>query len=129
MEKPTKSDELNAFIKLLIENGFRVFVLADGSGTWAHFSKDNKIGYVEFARHRGFKFTTVHKPNRQTGTGFGLQGSFEEIASPTITDAEQALIFAPHWAKKVDLDSVVKYRDVDEWQSKQSILKYTEVTV
>ena len=79
--------------------------------TYFYFVNGNNIGYCQEDYFGGVKFSTVHKPCRECGTGFGLNedGLFE----PTIEDAKRAFIIAPNWAKSHDVKAVRKY---ESWQ-------------
>lgn len=102
-------------IQLLIDSlkkkGLQVFG-PEKLTTYVWFTDGERIGYGQYNSVQGVKFSTVHKANKYTGTGFSAQ------------DAEAALGFAPHWAG--DLSSVVKYRDFAEFQNKhwQPLVKY-----
>ncbi|MBT7930193.1 hypothetical protein HN682_09890 [Candidatus Peregrinibacteria bacterium] len=116
----TKSEELNLFIDKLKDNGFQVAVNKDIS-TYCFFSKDNKIGYVQYDRMMGFSFSSVHKPCRECGTGFGIHNDF---ASPTISNAIDCFVFAPNWAHSIDVQAVRKYESLEDWMERQTVLEY-----
>ena len=82
--------------------------------TYVWFTDGKRIGYVQYNGYEGVKYSTVHKANKKTGTGFSAQ------------DAQAALEFAPHWASDADRKSVVKYSDFAEFQNKywQPLVQY-----
>ena len=126
---PFKNDAIRAFADMLKENGFDIYIYDNKTGNRDFkFTKDGKIGYcsvdTDYRDDNRLRFSTVHKPNRQTGTGYGLQMPHEGIVNPTIKDAEQAFIFAPHWATSTDLKSIVKYANMDEFLKKEAILNW-----
>lgn len=115
MKNIFKNELLNNFANLLLDNNFRILV-PDNPDTWMHFEKDGKLGYCQLSYFKcGISFSTVHKPNKNCGTGFGLDDSYTGVPSPTIEDAERAFILAPNWAKKSDIQHVVKYKGFEEY--------------
>ena len=60
---------LTDFARELINNGFRVFH-NPSHPSYLYAVIDGKIGYVQSANGVGHSYTTVHKPNTSTGTGF-----------------------------------------------------------
>jgi len=115
------SNELfNDFANLLLNNGFTI-VIPEKPSYWnyLHFVKNDKIGYCQLSYNKcGISFSTVHKGNRNCGTGFGLDDSHTGITNPTIEDAERAFINYPNWAKKQDREAVEKYKNLDDYLSK-----------
>jgi hypothetical protein len=82
--------------------GFRVFI-NPSNPVYAFFSDGVKIGYVQGY----YKFSSVHKPNKYVGTGFGMaEGDI------TLDNINKAFGFAPDWASRSDLNNVVKYKDL-----------------
>ena len=118
----TKSELLENFLTKLKENGFDVYV-PEKPSTYAHFVKNNKIGYVQEAYFGGLEFSTVHKPSRENGTGFGLNR--DGLFDPSIEDAVKALIDCP---LRADDRNVKKYSSWDEYVSSpvNSIIKYVK---
>lgn len=86
--------------------GFRVFQ-RKGGDNHAFFSDGKNIGYIENAG-RGLKCSTVHIPNRTTGTGYGI-----EISEISKSELEKAFCIVPHWASPGDIPSVVKYSSLE----------------
>jgi hypothetical protein len=105
----TSAETLTEFAQLLKDNGFTV-LLPKKYTTWFHFFKDGKFGYVQFDKYASF--STVHKPCKQCGTGFGVT---DEWSGLTIDNAIKALMFAPHWANTSDVAAVRKYNSIDEF--------------
>jgi hypothetical protein len=114
-----KTESLTNFANLLKSSGFDVIVDRWSHSTepltYFHFHKDGKIGYTQEDRFKGFSFSTVHRPCREVGTGFGI----EDNAEPTIDNALKAFTFAPHWAKKSDLPHIKKYASLAEFLEKK----------
>lgn len=120
----SKVAELNEYAQLLLDNGFTV-IAAGKTSSWFHFSKDNKIGYVQYQRIGGATFSTVHKPCKECGTGYRVS---EDYADLNIINAESALCFAPHWAKRIDTKAIVKYKDVADFMNRQFNKENTIIT-
>jgi hypothetical protein len=113
---------LYEFADLLVAHGFTVLMSPDPNWqTYFFFSDGKNIGYVEYDRSRGFRFSTVHKPNLQTGTGYSI-----DEGMPTIENAKKAFIVAPAWARN---DKVNKYRDLQEFMTAQTRQKWGEMLV
>jgi hypothetical protein len=112
----SKNEELNEYAQLLLDNGFTIIAPKEPS-TYYHFEKDNKIGYCQYDRLRGVTFTSVHKPCRECGTGFGLEDDRNNQLLSLSVDSALATIncFAPGWASMTDLKAVVKYKDIAEF--------------
>jgi len=117
MKSIFKNELLNNFANLLLQNDFKILV-PEKATSYMHFEKDNKIGYCQLSYFNcGICFSTTHKPNRNCGTGFGLDDGYTGIEKPTIKDAERAFANYPDWAKKSDIAFVVKYKDLDDYLS------------
>ena len=113
---------MQEFIKELKAAGFQVFQYK-GAKTNCHFAKDDKLGYVQ-AERGNFRFTSVHKPNKTTGTGFGQdEGTYE----PTVEIAQRTCdTFCPHWASH-DAGTVKKYDSADDYMARETVLEYEYV--
>lgn len=113
------------YVSVLKENDFKVYTsCTDPKPSWAYFVKDDKIGYVQCAYFGGLSFSTVHKPCKECGTGFGLDE--EGIYAPNVEDALRTFVIAPKWAKERDRQAVVKYSNWNELNNGR-ILTYTEL--
>lgn len=97
--------------------------------TYFYFTDGVNIGYCQEAYFGGIQFSTVHRPCRECGTGFGLSddrhGFTGEIA-PTIETAKQAFIKYPNWATSSDRKAVVKYKNWEEYAAKNNSCEYVE---
>lgn len=86
--------------------GFEVYAPANLT-TYFWLVKGDNIGYCQIDRLEGIVFSTVHKPNRQSGTGF------------RVNSAEHAVsVNVPHWALYLS-GSVKKYKNVNEFLAAQ----------
>jgi len=125
-----QEDSLKDFSIKLLTNGFRVFVYNAKSeldkANYIFISKNDKVGYIQLNDFIGFQFSTVHKANKTTGTGYCL--NYDEGKKPTIKNAEETFIFCPNWARKNEIESIKKYESVNDWL-KQTYLIYNEVTL
>ena len=117
-----KYPELKKYVEKLKANGFNVYYshyssLREEPISYVHFTKDGKIGYLQVEGWRGFSFTSVHKPNRETGTGYQIH---TEIFKPTIDHAYDAFVKYPNWATSKEIESVIKYANFSEFKKRSS---------
>lgn len=117
--------ELLDYANKLKAAGLTVFLPEDARSNYIHFGDDKNVGYCQYAAWEGFSFSTVHKPNRQTGTGFRVHGT---IGEPTVQHAKDTFVLAPYWASAADKASVVKYNGVRDYVERETILEYRELT-
>ena len=85
--------------------GFRVYMRTP-SDSWLYFVDDaDRIGYAQETRSGFVSISTVHVPNRITGTGFRL----DDIPSISADNLAEAFIIAPSWATGEQRASVKKW--------------------
>ncbi len=104
--------EFIEYLETLKEQGFTVYIPVNPSMFNYAFvvDKNENIGYVQYNRMGGLQFSTVHKPNKQTGTGFAVDS------------IKQVFTHAPPWATTSDRESVVKYKSLSEFlKSRNSV--------
>jgi len=73
-------DELEPLVKKLLKDNMSVYTTLyskDRKNTWIYFTDGINIGYTQYDKYTGLDFSTVHKPNKSTGTGFKV-GSLPE---------------------------------------------------
>ena len=110
------------FIAKLKENNFKVYTSSKEPVSYVHFENEKgQIGYCEAYYFGGLNFGTVHKPNRETGTGFGMS---RENYNPTIENAKECFAMAPHWG---NTKSVIKYKNFAEYMKRETVLKQREL--
>lgn len=122
-----KDKELKNYAKKLLNNGFRVFVYykPKEKSNWIIIEKNNNIGYVQFDSFRGFSFSTKHKPNFRTGTGYQVE---EGIHKPNLEHAKMTFLFCALWENSHEnLKSIIKYKNIDEYLKQEQVLNYVEV--
>lgn len=114
----TKNEELNEYAELLRNNGFTIIAPKESS-TYYHFEKDNKFGYCQYDLFRGVTFTTVHKPCRECGTGFGMEYDRDKELLPLSVETalQTANTFAPQWASRSDVKAIRKYTNIADFIS------------
>ena len=95
-------------IQIMQEMGLRVFTRGDENPTYCYFTDGKYIGYAQWGDV--CSVSTVHKPNKSTGTGFIVAC---EITQETLLTAMQTI--APHWVSAADRASVRKYIDIDDF--------------
>lgn len=121
---------LQDFAAKLLNNGFRLLIYIPNDKrpvTWLHYELNGNLGYCQVDRWEyKLRFSTVHKPCREAGTGYGLNDEFEGIENPTIDDAKKAFILKPIWANKWHPSNFIpsKYKDLEEYMSHETVLKY-----
>jgi len=131
-----KNEELKEAVKIMLDNNMIVLFNKNKYGlddriSYVSFSEGDNIGYAQCGDFgHGVRFSTVHKGNKNCGTGFGLQDQFESIDNPTIEDIKHTFIFAPNWAKQRDVEKVVKYKGFNDYFKSpvNRILTYTILT-
>ena len=124
-----KNDNLKNYAIELLNGDFRVFVYdnkhnTNKSTTFLKFEKNNNIGYCQLNNFIGFSFSSVHKPNRTTGTGFQTE---TEVLNPTLQNALNSFVVCPNWASDTDRQSVIKYKGIEEYFKKEPVLNYIEL--
>lgn len=124
--KRLKEGLLRDYAIELLNAGFRLLIYKPNDKravTFITFEKNDKLGYVQLDEF-GYRlrFSTVHKPSREAGTGYGLHMPFEGTSEPTIADAERAFILKPHWDRSNFIPK--KYESLEEYMKKETILKY-----
>ena len=88
--------------------GFDVY-MKDPKDTWLYFTNGTSIGYVQDDRISGISFSTVHKPNSQTGTGFRLDDGFTNVSKDELEKCFQV----PQWASVRDRAMTKPYENIE----------------
>lgn len=93
-------------------NGFDVYA-PENITSYFYITKDNKIGYCENNNLIGPKYSTVHKPNKSSGTGF------------KVDNMQDTLMHSPYWAGGLS-ETVIKYKSKEEFINKHwcKLIKY-----
>lgn len=130
MKTNFKNEELKKAVRIAKENGYRVFTSKCSFDSYDKeveyvfvISKENKIGYIE-AFYDHLHYSTEHVPCKEFGGGFGLY-DLMELQYADIDRIKQCVeTVKPFWAKKGE---VKKYKDWNDFLSKNTILKYYEL--
>lgn len=130
-----KTDLLNGFADLLLENGFRVFYPQDSQKifevkpSYFFFSEGNDIGYVQEDFFGGLKFSTVHRSNAVTGHGFALtDNDHRHFEVPSLREARKAFCVFPAWCRNTkEQNSVIKFKSPEEWLESRVVINYKEL--
>jgi hypothetical protein len=112
-----KQEILNA-IRMAETAGLKVYMRDPAKDSWFLYSDaTGRIGYCEpyFA---GFSISTVHKPNQTTGTGFRMTDGPLDACELDRATFERGFATAPSWASRRDVESVRKYRNMDEYRAR-----------
>lgn len=109
---------MNRYVEIMKAEGWQVWTRNDSitrkPAEYCFVTDGVRIAYVQWS-NLGTRVDTVHKANRQTGTGFGIS---EDITVKAIRDAMQTV--APSWASDADRNSVRKYKDWNEYHNENS---------
>ena len=122
-----KNKLLLDFAETLKKNGFNVFVNANQkSPSYIKFEdKNGNLGYCQSNDlGGGLDFSTVHKPNKKTGTGYRMGSNVYE---PTIDHAKSAFTRMPHWASSSDWDTIKKYKNMADYMEHETVLKFKQL--
>ena len=118
-------ESTNDYIKMMKAQGWKVYKrsgLGGRSSEYCYCTDGTHIAYVQWSDGRPM-VSTVHKPNKQTGTGF----QFDNRITPG-SASKAMLCIAPSWAKARDVPSVHKYKNWEEFhQSSEFNAEMTEV--
>ncbi len=90
--------------------GFNVY-MRNEKDSWLLFTSadDKNIGYLQQERFGGVTLSTVHIPNKTTGTGYQIQHMEDDF---NVDDLNTCFATAPHWAFNRDRETVRKWRDM-----------------
>ena len=94
---------IQQLIDSIKSQGFQVYAPAKLT-SYCYFTDGVRVGYAQFDRLEGVKYSTVHKPNSYTGDGFKAENTLE------------ALSHAPDWASASELAISCKYKDFADFQ-------------
>jgi hypothetical protein len=115
---------MKTFINKLIKNDFKVYVTNTENPTYCYFIKNDKIGYCQDSYFGGIDFSSVHKPNKDCGTGFRI---YEGVNNPSCNHALDCFIFAPSWYDG-NKKEIRKYKNWEDYlkEPTSKILNYIE---
>jgi hypothetical protein len=104
---------IQEIIDSIKSQGFQVYA-PEKLTAYCFFTDGIRIGYADFNRMEGVRFSTVHKPNSFTGTGFMAK------------DLHEALSLAPDWVSFRERAISSKYRDFADFHKShwQPLLPY-----
>ncbi len=107
----------NEYIDMMKAQGWKVYYRpAKGTfkGEYCYVTDGTNIAYAQWSDGRP-SVSTVHMPNRQTGTGFQFA---DRITAETVSKAMSTL--APSWARQADVSSVHKYKNWEAFHKANS---------
>ena len=101
------------YVAMLKAEGYQVWMRekAIGPTQYCFVTDGTRIAYVQWSDHQP-RVSTVHYPNKTTGTGFGFA---DEITPQTIRGAMDCV--TPGWASGRDAATVRKYKDWNEYRN------------
>lgn len=103
--------EIMEIAEILLSNGFRVF--RGAFGTYLFFATGDNIGYVQYHSVEGYRWSTVHKQNRDSGTGLLMNGSGDSILSMAY-DTAKTIVPVGDFGR-TPWKSIKKFKSVDEF--------------
>lgn len=103
--------------------GFHVY-MRDRADSYALFADENGIGYVQFDPMEGYSVSTVHVPNRESGTGYQIARHVSTLTDRILEEAVRTVV--PHWHRG---DSPpLKYAGIEDYRSRGKFeAEYREV--
>ena len=109
---------LKEYADILVRRGLKAYY-PENATTYFWFSDGINIGYVQI-ESSGFSFSTVHRPNKQSGTGFQVE---KHVYPATIWDALNTFK-TPNWAHRMPC---VKYHNWEQFQSQywQTLIQHS----
>lgn len=121
-----EGEDLKTYTKELLNAEIRVFIHHDNKRiTYLTISKGDNVGYVERSYFGGLSFTTKHKPNSESGTGYQIE---DGVVNPKIENALRTFAYKPYWAMNDNVE-IQKYKDINEYFKSERVLKYKEVVL
>lgn len=97
-------------INTIIKQGFKVY-MRDTDDSYAYIESEDGICYIQHSRITGYSITTVHKPNKSTGTGYGLYSDVGRVTPKMLNEAIRTRY--PHW--DYGAPSVSKYTSMEHY--------------
>ena len=98
--------------------GYRVF-MRDRADSYAKFGNETGVGSIEFDPMAGYTISTVHAPNRESGTGYQIERHVSAITPDMLHAAVGTHV--PSWHRRDTpprkYDSIDAYLAVDKWNA------------
>ena len=113
----------DATLDAIAAEGVKVYMPEKGMQTYLFYTDGTRIGYLQRGTFGGWSISTVHIPNRESGTGFGM-GEMDEFIPERLKDG---FVHAPSWANKPERESVVKWKDMDEFLASRGTVSLKQV--
>ena len=119
MNHASKREQFFRFINQLNAYGLDVYVKPPVRhslpATYGYYTDGKRIAYFQIGHWGGVEISTVHIPNRQTGTGFRMVDATDR---PTESQVGSGFAHSPHWAGLSDRESVQKFRDFEDFKNR-----------
>lgn len=116
-------------INKLNNYGFKVW-MRDINDCYLYFEDESgNIGYLQHGYFEGFSISSVHIPNRGTGTGFQIAKDleFDDLEQEVL---ESCFIEAPYWASSGQISSVRKWKNFEQLRNSSNFnSKYFAIDV
>lgn len=103
------STTTDTMIGLIKSCGYRVF-MRDPKAEYCFYTDGERIGYAQWSRHSSAYVSSVHMPNKKTGTGYQIDHA---ITPETLEKAIKC--HTPLWAGQSDAAATKKYKSWEEF--------------
>ena len=111
-------------IRFIQEQGFDVYT-RERSPSYAYFSNASGIGYIEHDHASGCSLSSVHKPNRQSGTGYQVARHVGTLTPELLREAVNT--HRAPWAHGDDMPvkfaSMDAFRNSCEWNKSLTLVE------
>lgn len=126
-KKEYRNEELEKVVNISKEAGFKVYTFESTSKYINQVFIENQEGKIctVSEKYSGVTYATVHRPNRECGTGFGLTNDIDMASLEMIVLSMNTN--SPQWATKNQREAVIKYSNWADYLKKDSILRYYEL--
>ena len=118
MRNEEKRRQFFEFIDRLNAMGFDVYSKPSLSKahrtTYGYYTDGTRIAYFQVGEWGGIDISTVHVPNKNSGTGFRMYDGI----TPRDSDILSGFAHSPSWAMQRDRDSVKKFKDFEDYRTR-----------
>lgn len=104
-------------IRTVIGMGFDVYMRDPDKDTWLIFVDDGQLGMLQYRPMEGFTLSTMHVPNRHTGTGFQVARHVPDINEAQMRECFQRGV--PSWMPS-STPAPVKWRGIQDFLNRDS---------
>lgn len=129
-ELPKEVDkELRPLLEDLLKVGYQIGFedyRISSRFTYAYIAKGSAIMYVRVGLS-GYEFSTVHKPRREIGTGFGVEYDYNTYGNDCVRFVSENIGRIPMWVKSCDREKVRPYKSLEDMLERATVDTYAAV--